>query len=735
MTQHPSPPSNCETGGFALLDREVQRWVWEQRWDALRPVQEQAIAPVLGADTDVVITAATAGGKTEAAFLPVCSALVEQKRVGKDTGVQAVYVSPLKALINDQHRRISGLCSRLGVPVTPWHGDVAAARKTRFRESPSGILLITPESLEAMLVLNGSTAPELFAELSYIVVDELHAFLGTNRGAQLRSLMHRLEHAAGHRAARIGLSATLADLAHAAEYLRPGGGDRVVVIQDTGAGKQVELQVRGYVDDLAGNAGRAAACTDVADHLYRYSRNGHNMVFANSRAEVEAYSGLLSKRAERDRLPDPFLPHHGSLSAELRKHAEERLRQRSSPATVVCTSTLELGIDVGWVDTVVQIGIPASVAGLRQRLGRSGRGDARARLLVYVTEQSSPEALVETLRLGLVQAAATVDLLLERWYEPPGIDTPNHSTLVQQVLALLAQFSGATADRLYSLLCASGVFPRVSPQAFADLLRSMGEHELLTQERSSGLLLPGKLGERLMNHYTFYAAFDTTEEFQVVASGNRIGTMPVGPSVTAGTLLAFGGRTWRVVEVHHDEARLLVKPAPGTGVPPGFSGSAAPVSDGVRRRMLRIYTGDDSPAYLDEAASILLEEARGAFRTSGLNGSSVLPVGEDLLLFPWRSDAVVATLCHLLGRYGLRAETANGVVLVHGTSPEHLAETARRLVAQEPPEPLELAAEATGKYVDKYDRYLPRALLDQAHADRSVDVPGAMEVLHHLAQE
>lgn len=733
MTRHtPSPPSDCERTGFALLDREVQRWVWEQRWAALRPVQERAIAPVLSADTDVVITAATAGGKTEAAFLPVCSALVEHTRAGRDTGVQAVYLSPLKALINDQHRRISGLCSRLGVPVTPWHGDVSADRKSRFKESPSGILLITPESLEAMLVLNGSAAPKLFAELSYIVVDELHAFLGTNRGAQLRSLMHRLEHAAGRRVARIGLSATLADLAHAAEYLRPGGGEEVTVIQDTGVGKEVELQVRGYVDDLAGGADRAVACTDVADHLYLDARNGHNMVFTNSRAEVEAYSGMLSTRAERDRLPDPFLPHHGSLSAELRTHAEERLRQRSSPATVVCTSTLELGIDVGWVDTVVQIGVPTSVAGLRQRLGRSGRGAHKARLLMYVIEQSAPKSPVEALRLGLVQTAATVDLLLERWYEPPGLETPNHSTLVQQILALLAQFSGATADRLYTLLCASGVFPRIGPDAFADLLRSMGEHQLLMQERS-GLLLPGRAGEQLMNHYTFYAAFGTTEEFQVVASGNRIGTMPVSTSVAPGTLVTFGGRTWRVVDVHHDEARLLVAPASGLGAPPGFSGAVAPVSDGVRRRMFEVYTGNDSPAYLDEAASILLEEARNEFRAQGLAQSSVLEVGEDLLLFPWRSDAVVATVRRLLDRYGLRAETANGTVLVRKAGPEQLTEVARRLVAQEPPDPLELAAEATGKYVDKYDTYLPQNLLDRAHADRAIDVPGAMEVLHQIA--
>ncbi|WP_304455437.1 DEAD/DEAH box helicase [Nocardiopsis sp. YSL2] len=730
----PSPPSGSESGGFALLDRGVQRWVWEQDWRALRPAQERAIAPILRGDTDVVITAATAGGKTEAAFLPVCSALVRQREKEPGPGIRAVYVSPLKALINDQYRRISDLCARLDLPVVPWHGDVPATLKTRVREIPEGILMITPESLEAMLVLNGSDAARIFHGLSYIIVDELHAFLGTARGSQLRSLMHRIERASGRRAARIGLSATLADLTHTAEYLRPGEGERAVIIQDPGAGKQVQIQVRGYVDELRGSERALAVCGAAAEHLYLSCRNGHNMVFANSRAEVETYTALLSGRAEDDRLPNPFLPHHGSLSAELRTHAEERLRQRSSPTTVVCTSTLELGIDVGWVDTVVQVGVPTSVAGLRQRLGRSGRGESDARLLVYTIEQSGPQDVVEALRFGLVQTVATVDLLLERWYEPPALRSPNFSTLVQQILSILAQEHGAAADHLYSALCASGVFPDVSPEEFASLLRGLGEHGLLTQESGSGLLLPGRKGERLLGHYGFYASFVTTEEFQVVAAGQKIGTMPVDPTLAAGTLLTFGGRTWRVADVDRDGGRLLVEAAPGTGAPPGFSGSAAGVGDGVRERMLEIYTGTTLPAYLDEASAILLEEARATFNANGLADTSVLPRGTDLFLFPWKGDSSLATLRSLLDRYRLRAEICGATMLIRDCTSERLQEVARRLAADPDPDPLAIAEEATGREADKYDHYLPPALLSRAHAARAVDVAGAMAALGTLSR-
>jgi ATP-dependent Lhr-like helicase len=735
-----SPPSGCEPApdgkrsGFELLDRSVQHWVWRRRWPSLRPVQERAIAPILAGDTDVIITAATAGGKTEAAFLPVCSALVAAGRgtEGGD-GVRALCISPLKALINDQYQRLRGLCADLDIPVTPWHGDVAVNVKDRLRGDPDGILLITPESLEALLVLDGSGAGRMFGALSHVVIDELHAFLGTNRGAQLRSLMARVEAAAGHRVARVGLSATLADLGGAAEYLRPGGGERVVIVADEGEGKQVRLQVRGYVEDLTQERGAGAVSADIAGHLYRTLRRGHNMVFANSRAGVEGYTALLAERAERDRIANPFLPHHGSLSAELRSRAEERLKQRAAPVTVVCTSTLELGIDVGWVDRVVQVGVPPDVAGLRQRLGRSGRGDEPARLLVYVTEQSRPQDPLGRLRTALVETAATVDLLLRRWYEPPRLDSPDLSTLVQQILALVTQEHGTTAARLYRVLCSSGVFPGVERDDFTALLRRMGEHGLLAQERG-GLLLLGPEGERQVNHYSFYAAFTTVEEFEVVASGNRLGTIPVRPSLMAGTPLTFGGTTWRVVEVNRKEARLLVEPASVGGPPPGFMGTESPVSDGVRARMREVYTGADAPAYLDEAARILLEEARSAFGELGLHRSPVHAYEDGLCVFTWRGDVVIDTVCQLLRRYGVAASRSGCALLVRDATPERLVETAGRLLRAPRPDAVELAAEARDKAVDRYDAYLPEELLNRAHAARALDVPGAFEVLAELAK-
>jgi ATP-dependent helicase Lhr and Lhr-like helicase len=210
--------SDPTSSGFYRLHEQVQRWIWEQRWTELRDIQEQAIVPILSGNTDLIIAAATAGGKTEAAFLPIFSKLAESSTSITQPGIQVLSLSPLKALINDQHYRLSELGERLEIPVHAWHGDVDSGRKQRLLKKPVGILLITPESLEAMFTGRGHDLNRIFAALQYVVVDELHSFIGTERGQQLRSLLHRLEKALDRRIPRIGLSATLGEMGLAKDY-------------------------------------------------------------------------------------------------------------------------------------------------------------------------------------------------------------------------------------------------------------------------------------------------------------------------------------------------------------------------------------------------------------------------------------------------------------------------------------------------------------------------------------
>ncbi len=219
------------SSSFHLLDERIQRYIWAEGWEALHEAQEAAIPLVIGANQDVIVAAATAAGKTEAAFLPALTQVLAHDGAGL-----IVYISPLKALINDQFGRLDRLCEQLEIPVWPWHGDISASIKARFLKQHNGVLLITPESLEAMLCNRGTAVASTFGNLTFLIVDELHAFIGTERGKQLQSLMHRMERSIARTVPRIGLSATLGDMQLAADFLRPGKGTSVTIVESYSSG-------------------------------------------------------------------------------------------------------------------------------------------------------------------------------------------------------------------------------------------------------------------------------------------------------------------------------------------------------------------------------------------------------------------------------------------------------------------------------------------------------------------
>ncbi len=730
-----APPAAAADGAsaaFDMLHEKVRRWIWRQHWTELRDIQEQSIPVLLQGGRDLIVSAGTASGKTEAAFLPIVSRLAHDARA-PGAGFEVVYVSPLKALINDQFGRIEALCEELDIPVTRWHGDVSAGVKERARKRPSGILLTTPESLEAIMVRRGPEAARLFASLGTVVVDELHAFMDAPRGRQLQSLLHRLEIAAGHPVARIGLSATLADMRMSAAFLRPLAPDAVTILESTGGGQELRLQLRGTIQPILQRPSRRPgdepprdpALDAIVRHLFETLRGRRSLIFAGSRQRVELVTASLLGLCETLGVPEEFFAHHGSLSREHREDAERRMKDTGRPASIVATTTLELGIDIGHIEAVAQLGPGHTVSGMRQRVGRSGRRHGQAAVMrVYVTETEADERIhpIDAMRPTTVQAIAMLNLMLRRWNEPPTPGRLHLSTLIQQILALVAQHGGLTARQGWSRLVESGIFTGITPALYTAVLRRMGDPEVgLLEQAPDGTLLPGAEGERLIDDRGFYAVFMTPEEFKVVTDkGRTLGMLPVDNPVLPDQLIIFAGRRWRVVQVDPRRREILVAAAQG-GTPPRFGGDFLPPADEVVAEMRRIYAATASPAFLDPTALGLLAEARESFGRFDLRARSLLHHDDQLLLFPWAGGRAQVAFVLALATQKIAATSHGLAIAVAGEQLDRLPGVLRTLARNPAPDAAVLARLVPDMKRAKYDAYLSDELLALCYASEHID--------------
>lgn len=682
-----------------------------------------------------MLAAATAGGKTEAAFLPIASELAEIGGVG----ITVLCVSPLKALINDQFDRLTEIFEYIDVPVHRWHGDVSSSAKKKIRDKPSGVLLITPESLEALFVTQGYRVARILGGVQWVVIDEAHVFIDSDRGRQLQSLLGRLELQASRRIPRVGLSATLGDLGLAAEYLRPGEADGVEIAEDESDGQEIRLQIRGYEakeipgDEETENVNhQPSAAIDIADHLWSVLRGTNNLVFANSRKMVERLSEVLRRRSEQRRVPNEFFPHHGSLAKELREEAERQLKDPTRPATAVCTSTLELGIDIGQVESVAQVSAPFSVASLRQRLGRSGRRGSASVLRMYIEEAAITDKspILDQLRAETVQAVAMIELLIERWCEPPDPAGLNLSTLIQQTLSMIAERGGVRAKVAWEALCRDGAFRAVDVARYASLLKCMAAKDLIFESADRTLLL-AETGERIVNHFGFFAVFQTPEEFRLLHAGRTLGTLALDMSLTKDVLIVFAGRCWRVVEVDAASSTVVVDPAPGGRMPHFEGGKGGRVHDRIRERMVDVWSRADSASYLDRSAQRFLVEGRSAFVRRELATSPIQREGSGSMLFVCRGDRVLNTIAVLLASRGVKALSTPPVIEVDDLDPEALRRELDCVVRNAPSE-MELARSVENKAEGKYDWVLDEELLAADYASRALDLPGALQALEGI---
>ena len=722
----------------------IQDYIYRSGWQSLRGVQNAAGEAIFGTEENVLLTASTASGKTEAAFFPILTLLDENP--SKTVGV--LYIAPLKALINDQFGRLSELCEEEGIVVTRWHGDAAVSRKQKLLRHPSGILQITPESLEAMLINKHMEIPSLFGDLRFIVIDEIHSLLRADRGLQTFCLIERLCRLAGCSPRRIGLSATIGNPEDAGRFLAAGSGRGTIIPRFDGGREVWRLSMEHFyntepqADDGLAIPADTPVMEPATDHapqgadpgigyIFEHTRGKKCLVFTNSREECESVCQSLRQYCEANHEPDRFLIHHGNLSASYRESAEEEMKDDDSLMSVCATATLELGIDIGRLERAFQIDAPFTVSGFLQRMGRTGRrGDPPEMWFVMREDHQEARAMLpDTIPWYLVQGIALVQLYAEeRFVEPPRMDRLPYSLLYHQTMSTLASCGEMTPSALASRVLTLSCFHRVTQDDYRLLLHHLLETDHIQRTEQGGLIL-GLAGERVVSQYKFYAVFQENIEYTVHAGSEQLGTIVKPPPV--GDKIAIAGRVWVVDEVDHKRRDVYCTLVKGN-IPAFFGLVAGDIHTRILEKMQEVLSGDRQYPYLMPHARCRLAQARDVFQKSRMSRRPLVHLGGNMwALFPWLGSYAFLALERFLK---IRCAKQLGLKGLNASRPYYMQFTLQvdetefyAIVSEEaekPLDPMELVYSGENPVFEKYDEYLPPLLVQKGFACGVLDVDG-----------
>ncbi len=722
----------------------IQDYIYRSGWQSLRGVQNAAGDAIFGTDGNVLLTASTASGKTEAAFFPILTLLDENP----SATVGVLYIAPLKALINDQFGRLSELLEEEGIPVYRWHGDVAQSRKRKLMKKPSGILQITPESLESLMINKHMEIPSLFGDLRFIVIDEIHSLLRADRGLQTFCLIERLTKLAGCSPRRIGLSATIGSPEAAGEFLAAGSGRKTVIPRFEAPKERWRLGMEHFFNtDPQADEGKEVPAdvlkpepsTDTAPkaadpgtaYIFEHTRGRKCLVFTNSREECEAVCQSLRQYCEAAREPDRFLIHHGNLSASYRESAEEEMKDDDSLISVCATATLELGIDIGRLERAFQIDAPFTVSGFLQRMGRTGRrGDPSEMWFVMREEHQEARAMLpDTIPWYLIQGIALVQLYIEeRFVEPPRTDRLPYSLLYHQTMSTLASSGEMTPGELASRVLTLSSFARITKDDYRLLLKHLLSIDHINRTENGGLIV-GITGERIVNNYKFYAVFRENIEYTVRAGSEQLGTIVKPPPV--GDKIAIAGRVWVVEEVDHKRREVCCTLVKGN-IPAYFGDVAGDIHTRILERMHGVLSEDKTYPYLMAHAVCRLAEARDTFRKSGMASHPLVHLGGKMwALFPWLGSYAFLALERFLK---IRCREKLGLKGLNSSRPYYMQFSMQagekefyeivRGEAEGEIDPMELVYPKEVPVFEKYDEYVPEELIRKGFALGVLDVEG-----------
>ena len=722
----------------------IQDYIYRSQWQNLRGIQNAAGEAIFNTDDHVLLSASTASGKTEAAFFPILTLLEENP--SRTIGV--LYIAPLKALINDQFGRLNELCMEQHIPVNRWHGDVAQSRKRRLMRHPSGILQITPESLESLLINKHNEIPSLFSDLRFIVIDEIHSLLRGDRGLQTFCLIERLCALAGCDARRIGLSATISNPEEAGRFLAAGSGRKTIIPKFEAPREVWRLSMEHFYNtDPQADEGRETAANTpsiepASDHapaaadpgigyIFEHTQGRKCLIFTNSREECEAVCQSLRQYCDANHEPDRFLIHHGNLSASYRESAETEMKDDDSLLSVCATATLELGIDIGRLERAFQIDAPYTVSGFLQRMGRTGRRGNPSEMW-FVMREDHPESramLPEDIPWYLIQGIALVQLYVEeRFVEPPRTDRLPYSLLYHQTMSTLASCGEMTPAELASRVLTLSSFRHITQDDYRILLRHLLSTDHIAKTETGGLIV-GLAGERIVNNFKFYAVFQENVEYTVHAGSEQLGTIVKPPPV--GDKIAIAGRVWAVDEVDHTRRDVYCTLVKGR-VPAYFGDCPSDIHTRILERMYQVLSEDKAYPYLLNHAVCRLADARETFRKALMKERPLIPLGGNMwVLFPWLGSYAFLALERFLK---IRCGTELGLKGMSPSRPYYLQFSMRvseaefyDIVIQEAEkelDPMELVYPEENPVFEKYDTYVPPELVRRGFAYGVLDTKG-----------
>lgn len=721
---------------FSRLAPFIQEYIYNHNWTELRAVQIEACKVIFDTDAHLLVAAGTASGKTEAAFLPVLTVLHENP----SNTIGALYIGPIKALINDQFERLNDLLREADIPVCHWHGDVSQSHKTKLLKNPKGILQITPESLESLLINKHNELVRLFGDLRFVIIDEIHAFMGSERGCQILCQLARLARVTQRQPRRIGLSATLGDYLLAEEWLRSGTDKSVMTPNIEGGKRQIRLAVEHFYavetnhkdakDAKKKEQEREGGISAYDRCIFNLSKSRKCLIFANNKSQTESVIASLRQVAAVEGYPDIYHVHHGSISVSLRQAAEAAMREPNHPAVTAATLTLELGIDIGYLERVIQLESPLSVASFLQRLGRTGRrGEAADMRFVCAEEEVSKEAsLPEQIPWQLLQCIAIIQLYLEeRWIEPIQPLKYPLSLLYHQTMSILVAMGEVQAAALAKQVLSLPSFAAISQEDFKLLLRYLIDidHIHLTEQ---GKLIIGLAGEKVVGKFQFYAVFPDNQEYVV-----KQGTTDIGSIVTpspVGHSFALAGKTWEVVDVDFKRKIILVKQVEGKASIYWRGGSGI-IHTRILQRMRQVLFENIEYSYLQKNALKRLQSVRELARDAGLDKRNILQLEKGkCCILPWIGTVAYHTLERLLNcfcRESLEISSISGdnpYFLTIKLAPKKIEYLYAEILSlcEQRIKNEDLVSDAEAPQIQKYDEFIPYPLLRKVFATNHLDM-------------